>query len=169
MRDGPLRRAIKALARAAQVVDLRLARRLRGAPLFRLEGACTACSACCEAPAVQVPRLLFHLRSWRAVLVFWHRHVNGFVLEHLDRRSHVLVFRCTHLDPTTRRCDSYASRPLMCRDYPRPVLDHTPPELFPTCGFLALPTNAEGLDRALQAQGLAPEHLEELRRRLGIG
>lgn len=115
-----------------------------------------------------IPAVLFHLRSWRWVLVRWHRHVNGFLLLRVDRRARGLVFRCTHLDPTTRRCDSYASRPLMCREYPRAVLDQAAPELFPTCGHRTVAVNAVGLGAAIAARSLPPERLAALRRRLGL-
>ncbi len=171
MRDGPGRRLVKGIARLVQAIDLGLARtwlRLRGEPRFLLEGPCSSCGACCEHPTVQLPRLLFHLRSYRWALESWHRVVNGFELERADRRSHALVFRCTHFDPETRRCDSYASRPLMCRDYPRPLLFHARPDLFPACTHRTVYRHAAGLERALEAQDLPPEQLRALKRGLGL-
>jgi Fe-S-cluster containining protein len=172
MRDGSLRLGIKVVARMIQAVDLwftRLWLGLRGEPHFLLDGDCSACGACCEHPTVQLPRPLFLLRSYRSLLIAWHRRVNGFVLERADRRLSALVFRCTHFDPATRRCDSYGSRPLMCRDYPRALLFHAVPRLFEDCTHRAVYRHGPELERALEAQGLAPEQLAELRRRLGLG
>ncbi len=171
MQDDPLRRLVKACARLVQATDLGLVRlllRSRGEPRYLLGGACSSCGACCEHPTVQLPLLLFHLRSYRWVLAAWHRVVNGFDLERVDRRARALVFRCTHLDATTRACDSYASRPLMCRDYPRPLLYHARPEFFPDCTHRAVYRHGDGLDRALRERDLPPEQLRELRRRLNL-
>jgi len=171
MRDGLPRRLIKRVARWVQGVDLVLGRRvlrLEGAPLYRLEGACSGCGACCDHPTVLLPRVLFYLRLYRGLLVAWHRHVNGMVLERADRRARALVFRCTHLDPDTQRCDSYDSRPTMCRDYPRPLIYQAAPELFPACTHRVVYRHAARLEAALESQDLPPEKLAELRRKLGL-
>ena len=171
MRDGPLRCLVKPVARWVQGADLALGRlvlRLEGEPLYRLEGACSGCGSCCEHPTVLLPRVLFRLRSYRSLLVAWHRWVNGLELELADRRSGALVFRCTHFDPATRACDSYASRPTMCRDYPRPLLYQAAPELFPACTHRVVYRHAARLEQALEDQDLPPEQLAELRRRLGL-
>jgi Fe-S-cluster containining protein len=171
MRDGLLRRLVKLVARGAQGTDLALGRlwlRLRGEPLYRLEGACSGCGCCCEHPTIQLPRVLFHARSYRGLLLRWHRWINGFELERLDRRIHAIVFRCTHFDPVTRGCDSYSSRPTMCRDYPRPLLYQAAPELFEACTHRVVYRHAARFDAALREQDLPPEKLEELRKRLGL-
>jgi len=171
MKDGLLRRGIKALARQVQRVDLglgRLALRLQGEPRYQLGGRCVSCGACCERPTVELPRPLFHLRSYRWLLVRWHRWINGFALEQAHRRSHTLVFRCTHFDPATRGCDSYGSRPLMCRDYPRALLYHHPPVFFESCAQRVVYRFAAELDRALLEQDLPPETLAQLCQRLHL-
>src|SRR5215813_14607857 len=122
MRDGPLRRGLKRLALANFVVNVhatRAWRRLRGERPHRLGGDCRRCARCCEAPAIQAGRLTWYLPSLRRVFLAWQRRVNGFELTEADRGSRTFVFRCTHFDAATRSCDSYASRPGMCRDYPR--------------------------------------------------
>ena len=76
--------------------------------------------------------------------------VNGFVLVAHEPRQRVLLFRCTHFEPVTRACDSYASRPGMCRDYPRLMLWQPGPEFLPGCGYRAIAPNAQGLRLALE-------------------
>ncbi len=78
------------------------------------------------------------------------------------------MFRCTHFDWETRRCDSYASRPFMCRDYPRVLLDQAWPELFEGCGHGLRDTHGSGLAAALEDTDLPPEELAELKRKLRI-
>ena len=65
--------------------------------------------------------------------------MNGFELVRSDEESWTFVFRCTHFDPATRSCDSYGSRPGLCRDYPRLLLWQPNPELLPGCGCRARP------------------------------
>ncbi len=171
MRDGPIRRLIKLLARGVQGVDLGLGRlvlRLRGEQQYRLEGYCSRCGACCEHPTIVLPRYLYLLRSYRWLVLLWHRWVNGLELEAMDRRHCAMVFHCTHFDPDSRSCDSYGSRPTMCRDYPRALLYQAAPELFPGCTHRIVYRHAKAFDQALRDQDLPPEQLEELRRRLGL-
>ena len=168
MRDGPLRRAVKALARTRYLFDLRLQRALlrrRGQLPWELGGECRHCAACCEAPAIQVPRVVLAWSFLRRPLLAWQRAVNGF--EHLRTlpRERLLVFRCTHFDPATRGCDSYDSRPGMCRDYPRLLLHAAAPEFLPGCGYRAVARNAAGLRAALDRLPLD----EERRRKLDEG
>jgi len=159
MRDGPLRRAIKRIARFCYETDLRLTRgaaRMRGGPAFELGGECRLCAKCCEAPSVQISRFAFRLRSLRALHAAWHRHLNGFELTGTEAPS-VLVFRCTHFDPTTRRCDSYESRPGMCRDYPRNLLEHPAPEFLEGCGYFALNRRRAALETMLAEANIPAE------------
>jgi Fe-S-cluster containining protein len=74
-------------------------------------------------------------------------------LARADRQDHSFVFECTHFDRITRRCDSYASRPGMCRDYPRVLLDQAAPALF---------------RRAAIGRGVTAEQERKLRAGLGI-
>jgi hypothetical protein len=130
MRDGPLRRALKAVARARFFVDVRLDRaiRRRRGPWFELGGECRRCARCCEAPAIAVNAVVWHVRSVRALFLWWQRAVNGFLLQEARRAGRTFVFRCTHFDGATRTCDSYDSRPGLCRDYPRALLYQPEPE-----------------------------------------
>lgn len=171
MQDGPFRRAVKRFARCHYDANLflyRRWRRLRGERPFVLGGACRRCAACCEAPAILVGRLTCSRRSLRWLFLAWQRHVNGFELVDESRRSRTFVFRCTHFDRETRSCDSYESRPGMCRDYPRLLLWQPNPELLPGCGYRAVAANATGLREALAPLDLSPEQRETLRRGLHL-
>jgi Fe-S-cluster containining protein len=160
MRDGLLRRAVKRVARVIYETDLRLTRglrRARGKPVLELGGTCQRCAKCCEAPSIQASRVVFHWRVARRLFLAWQRHVNGFELTGTEPRQRVFVFRCTHFDAETRRCDSYDSRPGMCRDYPRNLLDHPVPQFLPGCGYRAVNTRAARLEELLQAEELPAE------------
>ena len=120
MRDGSFLRAVKRIALWEYRIDLALHRawhRSRGERPWTLEGACRRSGACCEAPAIAVGRLTWSLRSARWLFLAWQRRVNGFELMSADARARLFVFRCTHYDRETRSCDSYGSRPGVCRDY----------------------------------------------------
>lgn len=170
MKDAPLRRAVKAVARWRWAADLwayRAVRRLRGADLYRLGGDCRRCAKCCEAPAIRVGLLTWHLRSLRAIFLGWQERVNGFVLAGEDPDRRVFTFRCTHFDWTTRACDSYDSRPGMCRDYPRGLLGQLRPDFFPECGYRPVLLRGDKLLAAIDRRtDLAPERKEALKREM---
>jgi uncharacterized protein len=166
-----VRRSLKAGARALfwlnVTLDRRL-RRLRGERTHLLAGACQRCARCCEAPAVRANAVVWRLRTLRAAYLWWQRRVNGFELAETVAKGRLFVFRCSHFDWATRSCDSYDSRPGMCRDYPRNLLFQHSPEMLEGCGYRALPPNAAGLRRSLDAQGLAPAQLERLKKALHL-
>ncbi|HEX6739436.1 MAG TPA: YkgJ family cysteine cluster protein [Vicinamibacteria bacterium] len=169
MRDGPGRRALKAVARVRYALDLgatRALRRARGERPYGLGGECRRCARCCEAPGIQVGRLTWYLPLLRRAFLFWQRAVNGFELTGRDREARVFVFRCTHFDPAARSCDSYDSRPGMCRDYPRALLWQPRPEMLPGCGYRPVVWNAGGWSQALERAELTEEQREKLRRGL---
>lgn len=169
MRDGTLRRSVKALARTAFFLNLwtdRGWRRRRGERPYILGGACRRCAACCEAPAIRVHALVWLSPGLRRAFLWWQETVNGFLLVEARHRERTFVFRCTHFDPTTRSCDSYSSRPGMCRDYPRALLDQTAPELLPGCGYWPVARNAARVLRVLESQPLTEEQRARLRRDL---
>ena len=169
MRDGPIQRTAKKLALgwfyATVGLDRLLARLTRRSP-FLLGGDCKLCAACCEAPAIQVSWLTWWLPGVRHVFLWWQRAVNGFELRETDREAHVFVFACSHFDRATRRCDSYASRPGMCRDYPRALLYQPHPELLPGCGYRPIARNAKRFLRVLGAQSLSDEQRAKLKKDL---
>jgi uncharacterized protein len=171
MRDGPLRAAVKGVARLRFAVDLRAVRawrRRRGGPSFDLAGECRRCAQCCEAPAIRANAVVWHLRSARAVFLWWQRVINGFELVEARRAERTFVFRCTHFDPTTRLCDSYETRPGMCRDYPRALLDQPAPELLPGCGYRARAPQAGRMIALLDRQQLTDDQRARLKRDLRL-
>ncbi len=172
MRDGPIRRALKAVALGVFVVNLRTTRaimRLRGVKPYRLGGTCGKCAACCEAPGIQVDKMTWFLPTARGLFLAWHRRVNGFELIERDVANRMFVFRCTHWDPETRRCDSYDSRPGMCRDYPRALLWQANPSMLPGCGYCPIAPNADKMMEALRREGLDEERLKRVKEKLHLG
>ena len=171
MKDGPLLRAVKAVARGRYFLDLRLARawaHARRGPWFELAGECRRCARCCEAPAIRAHRAVFALPLSRRLFLWWQRRVNGFELASEDRAQGVFVFRCTHFDWQTRSCDSYSSRPGMCRDYPRALLEQPAPEFLPGCGYRARAPRAARFLRVLDQQPLSEEQREKLKKGLKL-
>lgn len=169
MRDDPLRRVVKRLALANFALGLGLRRgirRLRGEPPYLLGGDCRRCARCCEAPAIQVGFFTWHLPTLRRAFLSWQRVVNGFEVVGRDTAHRVFVFRCTHFDSAARSCDSYESRPGICRDYPRGLLGQPNPELFPECGYRPVARNAARLLATLEAQPLSAEQRSVLKKRL---
>lgn len=171
MRDGILRRAVKRVARWGFRLDLaasNYARRRRGDRPYQLGGDCHRCAACCEAPAVRVSRLVWHLPTLRRLFLRWQEQVNGFVLVEADAAALTFVFRCTHFDPGTRACDSYDSRPGICREYPRLQLWQVSPEFLPGCGYRAVDPRASRFIAVLEAQPLTADQRARLRRGLHL-
>ncbi|MBI5153758.1 YkgJ family cysteine cluster protein [Candidatus Poribacteria bacterium] len=171
MKDGPIRKLLKLAALACFTMDLkttRLLRRAAGEQPHRLGGQCRLCAKCCESPMIQTNRLYFRLRTVRFLMLAWHRHVNGFVLTGEIPVQHTFVFRCTHFDPRTRRCDSYSSRPGMCRDYPRALLREADPPFLEGCGYRAVSRKARRIGEILEGENLSPGKKEELRRKLHL-
>lgn len=167
MRDGPLRRSIKRVVLWHFVVNVKVRRLFGRRTRYRLGGECRLCARCCEEPAIQVGRLVWRLATARRLFLWWQERINGFELA--ERQPvRTFVFRCTHFDPTTRRCDSYDSRPGMCRDYPRALLDQPSPDFLAGCGYRPIAPNAAALLRELQRRDLEPATLVELKRRLHL-
>ena len=165
MRDGPIRRVVKRVALWNFVLNVAVTRfvsRRRGEKPYRLGGECRRCARCCEEPAIRVGPLVSRLPRTRGLFLLWQRLVNGF--EFTRREGDTLFFRCTHFDWQTRSCDSYDSRPGICRDYPRALLHQPNPEFLPGCGYRPVAPNAAGLLRALE--GVTDEQREALRKGL---
>jgi len=165
MRDGPLLRAVKRVALwnfRLEVAVLRAWRRARGERPYPLSGSCRRSGMCCEAPSIGVTRAVWSMRQVRKLFLAWQRKVNGFELVREDAEARMFVFRCTHYDPDTRSCDSYESRPGMCRDYPRLLLWQPLPSLHPACGYRVRPPNAEGLRESLERLDLTPAQRQKL-------
>ena len=171
MKDGPFLRAVKAVARWRFFLDLRVARawaRWRRGRWFELAGECRRCARCCEAPGIRAHPVVFEMPAVRGLFLWWQRRVNGFELTSEDRTQSLFVFRCTHFDWQTRSCDSYDSRPGLCRDYPRALLDQPSPEFLPGCGYRARAPRAEHFLRVLDQQPLSEEQREKLKKGLKL-
>ena len=82
------------------------------------------------------------------------------------RRERLFGFKCTHYDVATRSCDSYSSRPGMCRDYPRGLLYQPSPAILPGCGYRPVSRNAAELLGELEGRALTDEQRARLRRDL---
>ncbi|MEQ8822507.1 MAG: YkgJ family cysteine cluster protein [Sumerlaeia bacterium] len=170
MRDNLPRRFLKAIARAVFFADSRLTRvirRARGERPHRLRGDCRLCAKCCESPTIQTNALVLRNGLVKRLWLGWHRRVNGFELIRQAPEHRAFVFRCTHFDEETRRCDSYGSRPGMCRDYPRALLWEPEPPFLPGCGYRSVGPNAQKVADMIDSEAdLTPEKREELKRKL---
>lgn len=111
-------------------------------------------------------RFTWHFPTARRLFLWWQRVVNGFQLKSADARFRVFVFHCTHFDVTTKQCDSYGSRPLMCRDYPENLTFEAVPSLFPECSYVVQDKNADSLRAALIEAGVTGEKLREAEEKL---
>jgi len=171
VRDGSLRRALKVVARGAFHLNRwadRGLKRLAGPPPYTLGGECGRCAACCEAPAIRVHALVFLAPLLRRGFLWWQERVNGFVLTEVRRAERTFVFRCTHFDAAARSCDSYESRPGMCRDYPRGLLAQPGPVFLPGCGYRPVARGASRMLRVLESQPLTEEQRDRLARELHL-
>lgn len=167
--DGALKAGVKRLARFFYEADLALHRRRRrsaGERPYDLGGACRLCAKCCEAPAIAPVWPVRRLRSARRLFLLWQRAVNGFHFLREDRAHRVFVFRCEHFDRITRRCDSYETRPGVCRDYPRNLMWQTEPVLLDGCGYRPVAPGAASMLRELEKRNLPKEQMEKLRKGL---
>jgi Fe-S-cluster containining protein len=161
MRDGSIRKTIKFIARLRYSMEVAL-------QFYDLAGSCAGCGSCCETPMIQVYPPLFYFKSIRWVLKTWHDRINGFEFVDEDRKGKCLIFRCAHLDLQTRQCDSYDSRPGLCRDYPRNQLDFANPGFLDGCTYQAVLKNGEALGASLDSLDLPPEKLTALKQKLNI-
>lgn len=117
---------------------------------------------------MQVSRWTWRLSLLRSLALWWQRAVNGFEPVSSDPRFRTVTFRCTHYDPATRQCDSYGSRPLMCRDYPVNLTHEANPVLFDECSHRIVDVKAEALREALARTALSNEKRAELERKLHL-
>jgi Fe-S-cluster containining protein len=171
MKDGVIRRAVKRVALWNFQMNLSLHRafeRRRGRIPHELGGQCGRCARCCEAPGIQVGRAVWYLPLLRRLFLAWQERVNGFVMTGQEWKARVFIFRCTHFDRATRSCDSYGSRPGICRDYPRVLLAQADPEFLPGCGYRAVAANADGLVRALERASVTREQMARLKKDLRL-
>lgn len=170
MRDGPIRIVLKSLALLRFYVDLWLWRgwqRVRGRrPRHDLSGSCNGCGRCCETPTLQVSARLLNAPIVLQAFLWWQELVNGLTFQGADVQHQELRFTCAHYDAETKRCDAYATRPGMCRDYPKNLRYATRPVLFPECSYVLVDRLDVRLDVAMEAANLPPEKIAEIRQRL---
>jgi Fe-S-cluster containining protein len=155
------------MALCRYMVDLgftRLVLRLKGEPSYELKGSCCGCGGCCTTPMIHTIAPVFYLKSLRALFLKWHRVVNGFELLEERRIERTFVFKCTHYDPETKQCDSYSSRPGMCRDYPKNVIYYPRPEFIEGCSYKAIAKDADDIEQTLAELDLPPDKLEKVRK-----
>ncbi len=172
MRDCLWRRALKRVALVRYRIDLgftRLMLRLKGEPRYVPRGACNGCGGCCTTPMIQTFPYILYFRSIRWCLLTWHRVVNGFEFMAENRKTGVVMFRCTHYVEETKQCDSYESRPGMCRDYPRNLLYDPVPNFLPGCGHSAESKNADLIRESFKDLDLPPEKRKELEEKFFAG
>jgi Fe-S-cluster containining protein len=168
MTDGFLRGAIKRVVCAIVAAEMRLRAPRRGNGRYELAGDCRLCAQCCDAPSIRVGRLVWFLAPARRLFLAWQRRINGFELTERDHESRVFVFRCTHFDTGSRRCDSYATRPFMCHDYPRLLLGDPWPQFLLGCGYRARARRGTGLRAAIEGTQLNAEQKAALSRKLHL-
>jgi Fe-S-cluster containining protein len=152
MRDNFAQKWIKNTIRIYYLGSLWLNRKnlkKKGLPHYQLTGKCEGCGKCCENPGIQVGFLVTYFETCRKVYIFWQKKINGFIFQKQDKENQVLYFTCNHFDKKTRLCDSYDSRPGMCRDYPRNLLYASIPDFFKECGYRPIDKNAEKFKIAL--------------------
>jgi Fe-S-cluster containining protein len=169
--DGAIRRVIKFFARA-QYFLVALGWRgivsLRSGARYSLAGQCESCALCCEEVSIDVNAVVFHTAPLRLAIVAWHRIVNRFRYVRRHNEGAVIVFSCDHFNHTTRRCDSYSSRPGICRDYPRNLLDRAWPQMLDDCAYRAVSRNAGPMASAIDSADLSPDKRAELKRKLHV-
>lgn len=171
MKDGYLLSGIKRLVLLNHKADHLLSRlllRLRGEELYVLKGDCRGAAKCCERPSIRVIRPVWYIPIVRRLFLLWQRRVNGFVLSYKDHEQKSFIFECTHFDRQTRRCDSYRSRPWMCRDYPRALLYQPNPEFFTECGYRPVLKSAGRFQEAINRIDLPEEKKAELEKKLRL-
>jgi len=165
MQDGIGRRGVKRVGLSIHNVRLWL-HRSQVDSRYDLGGECVRCAKCCEAPGIQAGKITWYFPIARRIFLWWHANINGFELIEARREDKTFVFKCTHFDIDTRQCDSYDSRPGMCRDYPRAHLERANPQLFDGCGYKPLARNRGRLVQILAQQSLTADQLEKLKKGL---
>ncbi len=171
MKDGRMLAFTKRVARLLWSAELWLRRVLSREwrrRFWELAGECNGCGCCCEEPTIRANPLAWHLPIVRHLFLGWQRRVNGFEFVRSDAASHDWIFRCTHYDPASKRCDSYDSRPGMCRDYPRLLLGQGWPELFDACGYRVRARRPERLRAGIEATSLSSDAKAKLCRKLRL-
>jgi len=171
VRDSIFLRFVKYVARCVYGTGIYL--HYRGHHLifkdeYELGGGCARTGQCCERPVVRVGFIALTFPFYLQAFLFWQKHINGLIFVGTDGSPRDLAFRCTHYDRETKSCDSYESRPGMCRDYPRVLLLQTKPGFHQGCGYRAINRDSEALKKHIRSMGLTRETVEHLERELYV-
>lgn len=164
--DGIALRVIKAPLRWWFHFVVHMGRR-SGFSRWKLAGDCNQCGVCCDRPSIMVDEFTWKVLPVRRAFLWWQRTINGFDVVSVDRPG-LFNFRCQYWDTTARRCTSYATRPGMCRDYPKILLDQSEPEFYPECSYRAVAVNAPRLLRVLNRAPLTDEKRAEMKKKLRL-
>lgn len=171
MRDGIIRRAVKLAARCVYGLGAWIydgGNRIVFKPQYELGGACARTGQCCVRPRIKVGYLTQKFVLYRRLWLWWQRVVNGFIFDGEEDGGRLHAFICTHYDAETRSCDSYDSRPGMCRHYPRLLLNQVEPNFHPGCGYRAVNVYADQLKAKLKQLRLDEEKVRKLEKDLHV-
>ena len=165
-RDGPFLRTIKATTRLSFRVSVALRRRGQF-QRWVLAGDCNGCGVCCERPSIMVDWATWNVKAVRWLFLWWQRVVNGFELV-AEEPQRVFAFQCRYFDTQNRKCLSYDSRPGLCRDYPRLLLEQSSPEFYKECSYRAVASNAKSLLRIVNRAPLTEDQRAEMKRKMRL-
>lgn len=99
-------------------------------------GRCLQCGNCCRKIILTMTPAQIKSRFFTDLSARWISWLFGFKLVEIDRVNHSLAFSCKHLT-AEGKCDVYAWRPNVCRNYP--LVDYfEKPTFLPGCGYSAV-------------------------------
>lgn len=169
MRDNFAQKLIKNSFRTYYLFSLWLNRKRlkrKGLPKYTLIGNCESCGKCCENPAIKIGFLLNNIKFFKYLYNLWQKKINGFIFQKHNQETKVFYFICNHWDSNSKKCDSYDSRPGMCRDYPRNLLYSSIPDFFKECGYKPLDKNAKKFNLALDKISIDEEKKKKIKEKL---
>ncbi len=169
MKDGIIIKIIKFFDRSIYAIDLKVSRFIRSISItkrYNLVGKCSRCGACCITPSIHVGKMIWNFKPFESAFLGWQKYINGFELFEKEEESRLYVFNCTHFDAKTRSCDSYSSRPGLCRDYPKILTFEVCPIFFESCTMKAYDPKAEDLLNKLDSEKLTDEQMKILKKEL---
>ena len=135
---------------------------------YELKGDCHQCGKCCENPTIKVSVFTFHFKFIRMIYLTWQQRINAFYFVSDDHKNNTFSFLCHHWDSTTKKCDSYSSRPGICYLYPKNLMQSSSPDLFEECGFEIQYKKSKLFKESLEKLSLTDEKKEELQKKLHL-
>lgn len=169
MKDGIVRTFIKLIAGIVYFIDLKITRffwKLSGVKSYHLRGECSKCGACCVSPSIQVGKLVWNIGFFEICFLVWQKYVNGFEFVDRESQGRIYVFKCNHYNSEKNECDSYFSRPVMCRDYPKALTYQINPVFFKTCTLRPIDKKAKKILDKLQTKNMTEEQIELIKKEL---